>query len=558
MTSHGSSPVGTDRPGMLIAMVSRDVIVLAKLVRTLCPHQVLLFGTDHARKNGWTDAATRLLTDLKGNRPEILQDFRVIDLANADLPAKLESFRRTLAQEVTRIGSAGTSVAFDCTTGQSIFHVLGFDTIRGIGANRGVEVSAVYIDADTRHIVRSTDRGDRIKYDQQPTEFRYRAGAEVAERFGVYGVVPQGGQRLWPFKGNTTDDAALCQLFDALGECEALRALFHSYWLKLKRWKQNQNLASEISGADIHAQVQLGIDGIADLVSRQTGRHSHREIVRADLSRAFAEFAPGGDAAAWLQRYLADKKLSSLNRLLQEYARVLPQSLLNGRNNGKKRDELLQTLVRQFKVFVAKIRREADHLAQSVGHDPASFSRDEHRAFREQQVRTMDVAEDVKTLLLNPDQELPDLFEACIGCAVARAVDCRFRDSVASVVQNVTFFKDDNPVAEIDTLILFRNADISILEAKTHCGNADHKKIEANIKNVRDFGGAYSTYNLVYPLNGKDIAELAEEDERQQEKWRSLGMEDAVAWRQYLKRVRQTRDQRILGLDQLDHALLAR
>lgn len=243
---------------------------------------------------------------------------------------------------------------------------------------------------------------------------------------------------------------------------------------------------------------------------------------------------------------------------MQEYARILPQSLLSGRKNGKNRDELLQVLVRQLKVFVAKIRREADHLAQSVGHDPAPFSRDEHRAFREQQVRTMDVAEDVKTLLLNPDQELPDLFEACIGCAVARAVDCRFRDSVASVVQNVTFFKDDNPVAEIDTLILFRNADISILEAKTHCGNADHKKIEANIKNVRDFGGAYSTYNLVYPLTGKDIAELAEEDERQQGKWRSLGMEDAVAWRQYLKRVRQTRDQRILGLDQLDHALLVR
>lgn len=162
------------------------------------------------------------------------------------------------------------------------------------------------------------------------------------------------------------------------------------------------------------------------------------------------------------------------------------------------------------------------------------------------------------SLLLNTDQELPDLFEACIGCAVARAVDSRFSDSVASVVQNVTFFKDENPVAEIDTLILFKNADVSILEAKTHCGNADHKKIEANIKNVRDFGGAYSTYNLIYPLTGKDIAELAEEDEPHQEKWRSLGMEDAAGWRLYLKRVRQTRDQRILGLDQLDRAILQR
>lgn len=368
-------------------MVSRDVIVLAKLVRTLCPRQVLLFGTDHARENGWTAAATRLLADLKENRPEILRDYRVIDLGNADLPAKLESYRRTLAQEVAHIDGVGMSVAFDCTTGQSIFHVLGYDTIRGIGANRGVEVTAVYINADTRNIVRSTDRGDKIEYDQQPTEFRYRAGAEVAERFGVYGVVPQEGQRLWPARGGgAADDAALCQLFDALCEREALRALFHSYWLKLKRWKQNQQLAGEVSGADIRAHAQHRIDGIAYRVSHLTGHHGHREIVRAGLSRVFAEFAPGGDSAPWLQQYLADRKLSVLNRLLQQYARVLPQSLLSGRQNGKRRDELLQELVRQFKAFVAEIRQEADRLAQSAGHDPASFSPKDHRAFRKQQV----------------------------------------------------------------------------------------------------------------------------------------------------------------------------
>ena len=75
---------------------------------------------------------------------------------------------------------------------------------------------------------------------------------------------------------------------------------------------------------------------------------------------------------------------------------------------------------------------------------------------------------------------------------------------------------------------------------------------------MRNFGGAYSIYSLVYPLTSSDLDELRSGDADVQAKWASLGMEDIAAGRQYLRQVGQTRDQRILGLEALDAALLQR
>jgi hypothetical protein len=110
----------------------------------------------------------------------------------------------------------------------------------------------------------------------------------------------------------------------------------------------------------------------------------------------------------------------------------------------------------------------------------------------------------------------------------------------------------------LDTLILFQNADVSVLEAKTHRQNADYKKIESNIKQLRDFGGAYSAYNLIYPLTATDLAALDEGGESVLGKFKGLGMEDLAAWQKHLQDVRLARDQSIIGLDQLDRVMGAR
>ncbi len=543
-----SLPV-SDRPGLLIAMVSGDTIVLAKLVRTLCPLQVLLFRTAYARQKGWTTTANDLLHTLIQSRPEILQGFRVIDLPEADLPVNLEWFRHQLVEAVK---AAKGAVAFDCTTGQSLFHVLGFDTLRHLSRTHHIDISAVYIHADTQRIVRVTSQGSQgaeIGYDQQPTEFRYTPGIELVERFGIYGATVQEGRRLWPNAEDLGQNQTLCRLYDALCQQRELRVLFHSYWSKLRRWKQHRIAAENLSATGISAIVQASITRFAISLGLNEPQHHHR--VRTDLAALIKKVIPGGSPVAWLERYLADNRLSALQAELNRYTVHLPTQLFPGVRNGQKRNSLQQRLSNQVKVFVLEMRQALDRIAASVGHDPAFFSAEEHQTFLAEELKALNLSDAEKMFVVKNGEKLPNLFEACIGCAVARMANDRFHHSVAAVSQNVTLVRQQRSIAELDTLVLFKNADLSVLEAKTHFGNADLKKIEANIKVLRDFGGAYSTYNLVYPLTTSDIQELVSDGNQAQQQW----IEDAPAWKQYLKSVGTTRDQRILGLDQLERIM---
>lgn len=105
------TPDTPDSPSLLIAMVSRDVIVLAKLIRTLCPRRVLLFCTAHARSQGWVEPARRLLAGLSERRPEIVRDFAIIELPDEDLPARLKTYGQQIVGGLRRHrGARGTGV----------------------------------------------------------------------------------------------------------------------------------------------------------------------------------------------------------------------------------------------------------------------------------------------------------------------------------------------------------------------------------------------------------------------------------------------------------------
>lgn len=150
---------------------------------------------------------------------------------------------------------------------------------------------------------------------------------------------------------------------------------------------------------------------------------------------------------------------------------------------------------------------------------------------------------------------LPYLFEDCIGQAVARCAADALGDRVAVVYQNVTMSLGERSVAELDTLILSRDGGVAVVEVKTHRASADHKKIESNIKQVRDFGGAFSAYRLVYPLTAAELEGVRPGRPETLDQLNGLGMDDLVDWRAYLLAVERSRDQRVLGLDQLREAM---
>lgn len=295
-----------DSPSLLIAMVSRDVIVLAKLIRTLCPQRVLLFCTAHARSQGWVEPARRLLAGLSERRPEIVRDFAIVELPDEDLPARLKTYGQKIAAACADIGERGARVYFDCTTGQSIFHVVGFDLLKEMAGERGLEVGAVYCDADTGTLLRSTHEGGDLTHAVQSVTFRFASGQELTERFEMYGVTTRGGSRLWPVANPSKDAAALLQLYDALVEQAPLRAVFHSYQLKLKRWKLRQQVGRDHPPDTIRRLASTRIAALATRVCARTGARSLAPAIREQLEDALvAHVGQPGDTHAWLDSYIS-------------------------------------------------------------------------------------------------------------------------------------------------------------------------------------------------------------------------------------------------------------
>jgi hypothetical protein len=101
---------------------------------------------------------------------------------------------------------------------------------------------------------------------------------------------------------------------------------------------------------------------------------------------------------------------------------------------GNIHETLNRLLVDQSKSLVRDLRHQLDRIALLEGHDPTQFTRADHLAIREQELTAIDVPAPVRQLLLNPDKNLPDLFEACIGHAVARMAADDPGLSVAAVI----------------------------------------------------------------------------------------------------------------------------
>lgn len=545
-----------DSPSLLIAMVSRDVIVLAKLIRTLCPQRVLLFCTAHARSQGWVEPARRLLAGLAERRPEIVRDFAIVELPDEELPARLKTYGQQIAAARADIGERGARVYFDCTTGQSIFHVVGFDLLKAMAGERGLEVGAVYCDADTGTLLRSTQEGGDLTHAVQSVAFRFAVGQELTERFEMYGVTTRGGSRLWPITTPSPDAAALLQLYDALLEQAPLRAVFHSYQLKQKRWKLRQKIGRDHPGDAIRLLAGARIADLATRVCARAGAMPRVLPIREQLEDALvAHVGRAGDTLAWLDIYLRDKRLTALQTLLLDQTAPLPSSLAPGRDQGL----LRQTLREDCQLFATSLIQELCQvlggLARSPSQGHAHSTPRDRRNWLASALQAIPLPAPVVDLLLVSGRQLPYLFEDCIGQATARLAADALGDRVAAVYRNLILDLSNVPVAELDTLILSRDGGVAVVEVKTHRASADHKKIESNIKQVRDFGGAFSAYRLVYPLTAAELEGVRQGRPATLDQLQALGMEDLNEWQGYLLAVERSRDQRVLGLDQLREAM---
>ena len=204
---------------------------------------------------------------------------------------------------------------------------------------------------------------------------------------------------------------------------------------------------------------------------------------------------------------------------------------------------------------------------------------------REESLAEALISADLREYLLN-EGCLGGLFEATVGALVRDVVlrQAALRDRVVGIYHGVELYhvdgdsdpvtkegeggascrsispkRSDIPIAEVDTLVLFRSGDIVCIEAKAHYRStasgkgSDAKDLRSRVKALGDSTGAYTEYLLVFPFIEEELEQLLSGAST------SAGtkhVHNRPAWSRQLNAYRQIQRIRLLGLDRLEKTLV--
>lgn len=545
------SDVSPCRTAVLVASVSGDPIVLAKLLQGVRPQRLLVFSTPEARRRGWEKNA-RAVVEVYGTRTRSgTADFLSLEGDQA------ESQGSSLAHQVfqglcTCCGAAGGegSVAFDCTTGQGILRILGYEAARRAAAACQRPFHVVYCDGDRNEIVFAAPAGDGWRLEAKPVRFDCTEPAEdLQARFALYGVKAQAKRCLFhagrPLATPSKNDHS--QVFSALCQSPELRWFFNSYYQLFKQWQLQKWRQTALPPDYLSRALAEQIRRLGETLSfpRRTGESAPTNAVEKIVERCVQEYLEGDcSPTQWLKRYRADPQLQGLRRRLQTQAaqEVLALS-----------EELQRQIPDEMRMLHRQIVKSLRHWAAASGEDIplGQGSPDEHRKFHQAYLADRGF-QGATPWLANQDAKVGEIFEDCLARGVLQAiVNSSLADLVGGVYQGVELMENDRPVAEFDTLVLFRTGDLLVFEAKTHYENADRKKIQANTKQFRDCGGAYGRYLLVFPLVQEELDGLIAEDPSLMGRWQEAGIEDVSRWARAVRSLLSARDAKMIGLDRL-------
>jgi hypothetical protein len=434
---------------------------------------------------------------------------------------------------------------------------------------QGLSVEIVFCSGDTGKILIARPEDMAGQLDQRDIRFHFGGDREdLVQRFSIYGVRATTYECLWR-KGPlcVSEEPLLKLLFEQLCRNEQLLALFHSYYNIIGKQYCAKIVEGEYSEQHMGQLVEDSVSRLARKVTSVGGVSNPEDAasaIKKSVQEDIGRLVEGdGSTADWLR-----VDLDKLSRLIRDTS--IPETrtrlLARVRARGQKRHDVgLQIgkqITSEFRQLQNTIRQELVRIRILHGEDmeklplAAQEQEDLRKRWLDEQ-GGLDLPPELMEYLLQGNRKIADVFERCVGLAVADLVarDEVLGDIVASVYQNIELARAGQRVCELDTVVILCTGDLIVLEAKTHYRNADRKKVEANIKQLRDFGGAYSKYALVFPLRTQDVEDLASGENDRLGRFRDAGMTDARGWAHYVKQTQSSRDQTIVGLDTLGTSL---
>jgi hypothetical protein len=499
---------------VLVAMVSADPIVMAKLVGTLQPRALLLLETAHSKEKGWAQHLTPGLRACWPNLtvcgPEQIEGEDATRFA-ASVRAAWSSHRASLPEELDEL-------LVDTTTGMGLLRFLLVEIVRDLPGALSIPSALVYCDSE-QGVVRRLSRGSSGWTEDDLQINIHLEGDPLRMRSLLYGFSGSDIQasKVWP----CTLQAPL-QKHSTLAEStlnhQSLRVLFASYPLIESHWNRVLNCKRD---------VRLAPQRFKSLLASSTS--SLDKALAASVRDAINVWLGGGgeggqywDALVLRSKRAGEELKVRIKKAVTKFTQKIPGTRLDA-------DAITENIARHWSGFVGAVEKPAPTLPKSRGSAVQDYLAKHNLSV-------------LASHLPRNTSELSDAFEDIVSWhavdGVAKTAESPEIASIVAVYRKVKVFRNGIQLTEIDTLIIYRSGDLAVIEAKAHYASAKAKDIDARIKNWRDHLGAKTRACLVFPWTSKDLAAI---DERQPI------VPDVADWKNYKSQAKLN----IQGLDQI-------
>lgn len=522
---------------LLVTILSRQTVVQASLIREAAPDVIIFVSTVMAQENDWHKNIPVLVKRTNG---EDIKYVNVFIEKNMNLGAIIEMLKRHVRNVFDEYGI--TEIYCDASCGKGIHRIVFAEYLKRFAEKQDLDFFLVYFDLDTRQI-------NKIAIKEQ--SFReYRSSVSIdwhlKERLTLYGAELTDFLTIYDGRKNYFAENAdqFEELYTNLCNSMNLRAFFSSY--------DNMKTIIDLKG-ELHDFMMKNFrdEQIDKFLQRIFGVMPHlrpeineaKNEIRAKLTVFFNEMSRRRELQTFSDSFDFRTTLAGCQKKFNaEMPDAVIRKILPLAGEVDKAD--LRSDVQHFlDVLFSKISEKTTSLAdvKSMDVTAAVFNR-----FKQKYVKEIE-----RESTLNTRSQISVIFEKIISYAVCRAMEKYplLKESIASVFQNVKLSGKASSLIEIDTLVVFKNGYLHILEAKS--SHVSNKDLNSRILVMKKYLGESVGMDIVFPFTEHDIRMFMEKNDPFIRKFYSKGLKSAAGWGTFFA----TTDKTVTPIDRIAERL---
>lgn len=523
---------------LLVTILSRQTVVQASLIREAAPDFIIFVSTQMAAENNWHEHIPALV---KRENGEDIKYLNVFVERKMPLGSVIEMLKRHVRSVTSEYGI--DEICCDASSGKGIHRIVFAEYLKRFSEKKGIDFFLVYFDLDTRLIHKIAVKEQSFKEYKATVSINWN----LKERLTLYGAELTDFLTIKNAKTDYFRENAeqFEELYTNLCNSMNLRAFFSSYdnlknVVDLKNELRNF-MANNFRDEQIDKFLQR-IFGVMPHIRPEI--NNARNSIKKELEAFFSEMSSRRELASFPDSYTFRSTVASYQKKYNaEMGRMVMETILP-LTGDVDRSDLRSDVTHFLDVLFSKISEKISALAdvKNIEVSSAVFNR-----FKQKYIREIE-----RESTLNTRSQISIIFEKLISYSVYRAMEKYplLKESIASVYQNVKLSGKASSLIEIDTLVVFKNGYLHILEAKS--SHVSNKDLNSRILVMKKYLGESVGMDVVFPFTAHDIMMFEDKNEQFMRKFYNKGLKSATGWGTFFA----TTDKVITPIDRIAERLL--